>query len=377
MQKDKHQKRNCIAIIDHVGIKAGMNYYDDGLMKAFSDHKIEAHIFSNFIGIYPRKVKYHEYFEGFTSVNLILQLMKFLKAIIRSSLKAKSISANYVIIHIFSGQLTTLLLVLIPRILGLRVNVIIHDVSSISSVDNKLIRYIIQNTLSENIIVHNEYAYQKLINKFFIKNKKKIQIIKHGDYIHLNQEISHNNESCFDFDSNKKYLLFFGQYKPSKGLNLLIDALTKIDNNVELVIAGRIIIKESDNIKNKIYKKNLNERVHIINRFINHEEMLHLFYNSDLLVLPYTKIFQSGVLMMAMSLKLPVLASDIEPFKQMIEHEVGGLLFNNLNENDLIKKIEKYIINDKLLSAIAQNAQKIIKDYYSWNDIAAKYSLLL
>ncbi len=379
MNKSTNQDQR-IAIIDHVGIRAGMNYYNDGLMHAINNRSIKAYIFSNYIGKYPEKIKYYQFFEGFSEANKFLRLIRFIKATIVSALKARAKSVNLVFLHIFSGQFVFLVLALIPRLLGLRVSIILHDIKSFGNSDWKFNRYIINNLLAHDIIVHNDYSYQELIRNYSIRKIKRVHIIKHGGFLDFVDSGYNYDSPCntlFEYDSKKRYILFFGQNKPAKGLDLLIEAMLNVNNDVQLIVAGKINIKVSDCYDRLSVSKKLMGKVHIIDRFITHKEMLYLFRISDILVLPYTKIYQSGVLLIAMSYGLPVLASDLAAFKEIIEHEKNGLLFESNNINDLRNQINNYIINDKLLREIAANARKLMKENYSWDNIAEKYLRLL
>jgi len=99
-----------------------------------------------------------------------------------------------------------------------------------------------------------------------------------------------------------------------------------------------------------------------------------LFALASIIILPYKRSYQSGVLLMAMSNGLPVLVSDIDPMKEIIEHMKNGLIFKSENELDLAKKIDLFFgdlcENYNLLSS---NAFDTIKDHYSWEKIGKEY----
>ena len=45
-----------VAIVDPVGVKAGMNYYDIGLLSGLHNHGLEVYLFSNTDDV-PSKIK--------------------------------------------------------------------------------------------------------------------------------------------------------------------------------------------------------------------------------------------------------------------------------------------------------------------------------
>ena len=61
-----------------------------------------------------------------------------------------------------------------------------------------------------------------------------------------------------------------------------------------------------------------------------------------MIVLPYKIIFQSGVLMMSSSFNVPVIVSDLEPFLDIIENQINGLVFK---VNDVKSLAEKLIFS--------------------------------
>ena len=58
-----------------------------------------------------------------------------------------------------------------------------------------------------------------------------------------------------------------------------------------------------------------------------------------MIVLPYKIIFQSGVLMMSSSFSVPVIVSDLEPFLDIIENQINGLVFKVNDVKSLAEKI--------------------------------------
>ena len=98
-------------------------------------------------------------------------------------------------------------------------------------------------------------------------------------------------------------------------------------------------------------------------------DLKNYFKDSDLVVLPYNKIFQSGVLLLSMSYGRAVLCSDLKPFKEIIEHNKSGYLFENGNFNDLADKIIDIYNNRKLIPQIIENANSLLHNKYDWEII--------
>ena len=77
-------------------------------------------------------------------------------------------------------------------------------------------------------------------------------------------------------------------------------------------------------------------------QFVPDEEMEPYFKGADLLVLPYKDIFQSGVLFLAYSFGLPVVATDVGSFRDDIIEGRTGFLCQPGDPAELAKAIETY-----------------------------------
>ena len=90
---------------------------------------------------------------------------------------------------------------------------------------------------------------------------------------------------------------------------------------------------------------------------------------SDLVVLPYKKIYQSGVLMMALSYLRPVLVSDLPPLQNIVIDNETGFLFKSEDTYDLAEKLN-FILSDKeSLDRVRINGARLVNEKYGWDEI--------
>ena len=61
------------------------------------------------------------------------------------------------------------------------------------------------------------------------------------------------------------------------------------------------------------------ERIKVIDRHINDDELVYLYVHTDFILLPYKKSSQSGIFAMAAYFHKPMILSEIPYFKKMIE----------------------------------------------------------
>ena len=176
--------------------------------------------------------------------------------------------------------------------------------------------------------------------------------------------------------STDKAILFFGRITPYKGLESLIAAFAealKTDGNYRLIIAGRI--KECPDywqlVQDEITRLGVAERIIERIEFIPDNETERYFKAADVMVLPYTDIFQSGVLVLAYSFGLPVIASDVGSFRDDIVEGKTGYIFQPRDPVDMARVIRQYFESDLYRQLEIHRPE--IRDYatqrYSWTTV--------
>jgi glycosyltransferase involved in cell wall biosynthesis len=102
--------------------------------------------------------------------------------------------------------------------------------------------------------------------------------------------------------------------------------------------------------------------------YIPDEETELYFKAADILVLPYTHIFQSGVLFLGYSFGLPVIATKVGSLAEDIIEGRTGFLCTPCDPVDLAKAIERYFESDlyKDLQARRQEIRDFANARHSW-----------
>ena len=106
--------------------------------------------------------------------------------------------------------------------------------------------------------------------------------------------------------------------------------------------------------------------------FIPDPEIEIYFKAADVAVLPYTEIFQSGVLFLAYAYGLPVIATDVGSFSEDIVEGRTGFLCKPRDPNDLAATIERYFESDlyRELEHRHQEIQGYALSRHSWYTVA-------
>jgi D-inositol-3-phosphate glycosyltransferase len=269
------------------------------------------------------------------------------------------------------------------RLVGKRIVFTAHNVNDRKrdSVDTYLNRLTlrIQYHLADHIFVHTQRMKQELIAEFDISGSK-VSVIPFG----INNTVPNTALTAVEakrrlgIKQRQKTLLFFGNIAPYKGLEHLIaafDDLVKRDSDYCLIIAGRPK-KGSDSywakIQQMIARNDLDKQIIQRIEFIPDERIEEYFKAADAIVLPYTYIFQSGVLFLAYSFGLPVIASDVGSIKESIIEGRTGFVCRPGDGANLAQVIERYF-ESKLFMCLEKarsHIQEFANDRYSWDKVA-------
>jgi glycosyltransferase involved in cell wall biosynthesis len=237
----------------------------------------------------------------------------------------------------------------------------------------------IQYQLSDHIFVHTDRMKKELVSEFGV-TADKVSVIPFG----INNTIPNTSLSSpeakrrLEINSRDKALLFFGNIAPYKGLEYLVAAFTELlkkDRTYRLLIVGAPKGPKDywNQIQQTILRSGVEDRVIAKIEYVPDEATELYFKAADLLVLPYTHVFQSGVLFLGYSFGLPAIAADVGSLKEEIVEGETGLVFKPRDSFDLARRIVAYFNSELFYNLEARRPQ--IKAYanarYSWSKVTA------
>ena len=167
-------------------------------------------------------------------------------------------------------------------------------------------------------------------------------------------------------------LLFFGQVKRVKGLDLLLRAIPKILEEVPsafLVVAGRPWREDARYYLGLAQELGVEDRCSLHFRYIPDGEVAGFFEAADLLVCPYRKIYQSGVALLGMSFGTALVASDLPPMRELIRDGENGFLFASGDANDLAAVVVRALRDPVRRASAARRGHATASTEHSWERI--------
>ncbi|RHJ94197.1 glycosyltransferase [Parabacteroides bouchesdurhonensis] len=170
-------------------------------------------------------------------------------------------------------------------------------------------------------------------------------------------------------EPDKKTLLFFGLIRDYKGLDLLIEAMSQLDDSYQLLIAGECY-GSYDKYQALIDASPAGKRIHSYNRYIADDEIPAFFSAADALILPYRSATQSGVVSVAYHYNLPMLSTPVGDFQHSIADPGTGIVVPEISANAIAQGIKELLSPEKL-QIIAGNIEKE-KAALSWQTLTSK-----
>lgn len=363
-----------IAIIEPVGGHGGMNYYDFGLARGLANAGCNVILYTctetdlpndatftcvrSFHGIYGNAPKW-------------LRGGRYVRDLLLSLLDAKKRGCKIVHFHFFHAGTMEALTMRIVRVIGLKTVLTVHDVESFAGEGSVVSARKIFGA-ADRLIAHNSVSRSELVNRLGIAPER-IDIVPHGHYLAFVNNIPSREQSRMHLGlSDEMVLLFFGQIKQVKGLDVLLDALAIMKpnkNKLRLLIAGKVWKDDFKKYAEQIKKLGLVDIVQTDIRYIPDDQASVYYAASDLVVLPYRRIYQSGVLLMAMSYGRAVLTSDLPGMTEIVCDGKNGFLFKSEDAQSLADRLTMILHDPDSVVRVAEAGLKTACTDHDWNRI--------
>lgn len=330
-----------IIIIDHLGRSKGLDWFSKRLMEEVAIYSkvllLTDYSSSGVIRIWRRSLG-------------IFRLLSELYALVQLTFVLAWYRPNKIIMNYFSPGYLIYFIKSISAICSQGVVVIVHDAEPIYKSNGVVpIDYLFRGT---KLVTLSESAFKHLENLGYLSTK-----INHGDYVGY---LSLNEKRQKDID-----ILFFGVYKKVKGLDLFIESLGDVKGNCNVVIQSKMNSSEAKVVSDALKQKRFECRIDLNTEFLGYREMNVLFSRVRYIVLPYTHVWNSGVVLLAMSAGIPVLCSNIKEF--MVLGLDKRQYFASGDSSSLAAAIDFLVdLGDNKRQELIKNQFKILKNNYSW-----------
>ncbi len=224
-------------------------------------------------------------------------------------------------------------------------------------------KYSVKN--AKKVFTISEFSKNDIINEYKIEESN-VYVTYPGIKPDLESAKKQNMEDLRKkFGINKNYILFVGTLQPRKNIEKLIEAFSKVDKDILLLVVGKKGWLYEDILKAP-EKFGVSERVKFLD-FVEDTELPYLYKNALCFVLPSLYEGFGLPVLEAMKNGCPVLTSNVSSLP-----EAGGeaaLYFDPTNVNEIAEKINKVINNKDLREEMVKKGFLQVKKF-SWEKTA-------
>jgi len=172
---------------------------------------------------------------------------------------------------------------------------------------------------------------------------------------------------------DKINFLAFGFIRRYKRFDLLIEAAQLLyeDTRIDFVVTIAGNCNDWDKYQSLIRYPHLFD---LQIGYIADESVAELFSNCDYLVQPYQDLAQSGPLLLSFYYNVPVIVSDIPPFKEFVQEGLNGYMFKTEDPVSLKEVMKALMKKDKVEKELfLKSLEGYVKDNYSFERLSEKY----
>lgn len=212
----------------------------------------------------------------------------------------------------------------------------------------------------------------------------KTVVIPHPNYINVYSDYFDINENQCN-DSKELRMLFMGQVREYKNIEMLIECFKKLrqcHSNVSLTISGKPLVSEyGDKLKALIGDE---KSIKTDFRFISDEEIPDLMKNHDILVLPYElrSSLNSGTVILAFSFGKTVIVPKIGTVREYDSNLMYSYEYESKEEHEkkLYEQMEKVVMdynrNNRVLDEKGKKLYAIVQEKNSEEALSKLYENL-
>jgi glycosyltransferase involved in cell wall biosynthesis len=221
----------------------------------------------------------------------------------------------------------------------------------------------------DRLIVHTKATAQRL--KSYDLSEDRIRCIPHGP---LGVALPIASAATRQRGAEDPVsILLFGQMKPYKGADVLLRALAAMRPEIRARCRVRIVGKPMMNLSpllQFVREASLGDYVQFEPRFVPATEVSTLLTSADIIAMPYRQIDASGVLMMALGVGVPIVATRVGVFAEILEDGKHGRVVEVDDHLALAGALEELVTDPVLRARMGAAARRLRDEIPGWDAIA-------
>ncbi|SIQ22294.1 Glycosyltransferase involved in cell wall bisynthesis [Peribacillus simplex] len=234
--------------------------------------------------------------------------------------------------------------------------------------------------LTDWLLLQSREDYELALKDKFCHKENRILHLSNGVDIHNKfnpnlKSLSKIDElrSNLGIDQGDVVFMFVGRLVKEKGIFELLEAfngISKKHNNIKLVLIGSLLESERDQSSYHKMKELLNNTGIIQLGF--RKDIPDLMAITDVFVLPSYREGLPRSIIEAMSMKLPVIATNIRGCREEVFNERNGYLVNKGSSKELSDKMIQLLLNKDKRIKFGNESRKIVEELFDEEKVINK-----
>ncbi len=246
-------------------------------------------------------------------------------------------------------------------------------------------------SILDNVVPHEPKCYDKLLTSYFLKGNDAFVVLcdaVKNDLLSLNPnaKFTVSNHPIYSnygkavpreiaadhlrIDPKLKTILFFGLIRDYKGLDILLDSFSQLDESYQLIIAGEPY-GSFDKYQKKIDSSPNKNNIKLFTKYIPDQDIPYYFCAADVCVLPYRSATQSGISSVSYYYETPLITTAVGGLKETIADAGTGIVIDEVSSDKLTSAIETYFqsstIKEELINGIKKEKSRLSWDNFCNN----------
>jgi glycosyltransferase involved in cell wall biosynthesis len=218
--------------------------------------------------------------------------------------------------------------------------------------------------LADVVHVHGPAAVRRLAD--YGVPPRKIAVVPHGNYCpnyQLPLRPVEASRAALRLPTHGRVFLLSGRLSPYKGADVLLRAFASATiSDTLLVVAGRTVFPLADQLAE--LPRAVANRVIYRPGFVADDELPSLFHAADFVVLPYREVLSSGSLLLAFSLRRPVVAPAFDSLRELVNDGENGILYQPAEPRSLSIALQRAAgLPDDEIAAMGEAAFETARAY--------------
>lgn len=301
-----------------------------------------------------------------------------LLAVLQRAQSCRGDGKTVVHIQIFNPIVLDLLFVWLAKRSGLKTVATVHDVLPFGFKRSTISFLRVLYRSLDGLVVHNSFACSEM-RHLIGGTSQPVYVIPHG---HLNLDLGEGvvpsqeeARQALGLPIDVPVVLFFGQVRREKGLEYLVRAMQTViatNPSAMLVIAGKAQAQDRREFEDLIIRLNLSANIRADWGFVTDSQVSWYFRASDVVALPYVRVYQSGVCYRAYSFCRPVVASSVGGIPDQVLDGATGYLVPPADQQALAEALTKILRNRGLADAMGSRGHDWVAESLDWDELAGQ-----